>query len=302
MPATTRIALLLLLLGSSHGALAQAPPAETLYQVEILIFALRNGDRFEEDFFHGRDDERNGPPPRVLQLPVIELESVFSDSRFGDNTGLFQDAPAPTANDRSDPGPDAAAADPATNDPTAPAAPVDGLEVIEPWTDTGFATGSLPGTAPPPLPTGFRLADPETLELTASANRLTRAPYTLLGHVGWVQAGLDENGAVAIDLRQLGITNPPGTIELAVGRFFHVTVDLDYRDGSGSFWSASPQPGLAPLEYAQSYRFVAESGPLRRNQVKLLDHPLLGVLVMVKAAPEAEPVLNGESTTGGPAG
>jgi hypothetical protein len=295
MPPVPRFAVLLplLCLSASGGALAQTPAEDPLYQVEIIVFAYRNADRYEEDFFHGRDSARRGPPPALLRLPAIELESVFG-GRASDEAAVTVEVapPEPTAAQPT------AAADPIADSPSA----ADGLRLIEAFPDARGAGPGIRPAAQPPLPPGFRIAAADSLELTASASRLARAPYTLLGHVGWIQSGLDESRAVPIDLRQLGITNPPGTIELSVGRYLHVAVDLEYRDGSDSFWMPAPEAGLAPLVYAQSYRFVDESGPMRRNQVKLLDHPLLGVLVMIKAAPEPEEPASGDGTTVGPAG
>jgi hypothetical protein len=146
-----------------------------------------------------------------------------------------------------------------------------------------------PGSTPPVaarLPDSFRILEPEELDLAEEAAQLRRlAPYRVLGHTGWAQTGVEENRAVPVDLKHLGITNPGGTIKFWIGAIRHAAVTLEYVDGSGSFWSAPADPGLAPLAYAESYHLEQESNDVLRD-LWYVDHPMFGVLILVRVAPE----------------
>ena len=254
---------------------AQAPVPDPLYHVEIIVFAHLNADRGEEDFRHGRENLLPAPAPRLYEFPALELETLPA---FGALPGVDPDAPSIAT-------------------PTAPR--TDSLELIELADDRARLAGRLAGSAPP-LPGGFRILRADELTLTAAAQSLARdADYRVLGHAGWVQAGVDTDRSVALDLKYLGITNPAGTVEFYLRRFRHVIVDLSYLDGSASFWSAPADPGLAPLAYAESYRLQEERNDLG-DDLTYLDHPIFGMLIIIQRAPEpASP--NGGDNAGGPA-
>jgi hypothetical protein len=173
----------------------------------------------------------------------------------------------------------------------------DRLELIE--TGARQAAEATPGNEI--LPAAFRPLATSELELGNAAARMNRRPYTLLGHAGWEQTGVDADRAVRLDLRRLGITNPTGTVELYLRRFLHVAVDFDFYDGSGTFWTAANGFGVAPFQYAQSFKLVDERNAIRSGELHSIDHPLFGVLVRITPAPEPEAVA-GSETTGGPAG
>jgi hypothetical protein len=140
------------------------------------------------------------------------------------------------------------------------------------------------------------------LELGDAAARMNRRPYSLLGHAGWVQAGVDTDRSVALDLRWLGITNPTGTIEVYARRFLHAVVDFNFYEGSGSFWTAPAGFAIAPLQYAESYAVKQEVNAIRSGDgTYYIDHPLFGVLIQIRRAPEPEEE-SGTPTAGGPAG
>jgi hypothetical protein len=275
---------------------AQAPePTAPLYQVEIIVFAHNDGNPGDEDFHHGSDELPAGPALRRLRLPSPELDSLFDVGLpAGGAAALGEDAGALPA---------AAAAEAAATAPgeqPAAAPPADGLEVLQAFADSG-ANGALVA-AREPLPAGFRTLTAEELELgdvRRSLAGIGSRPYRVLAHTGWIQRGLDEANAVPLDLKQLGITNPVGKIELHVGRYFYVALDFDYIRGSGTFWTAPVGTALAPFEYAERISIHTERFGIRRDRLDYIDHPLLGVLVQIRLAPEPEPT---ESRPSGPPG
>jgi hypothetical protein len=179
-------------------------------------------------------------------------------------------------------------------EPPAVAPAGDRLELVT--TSNGQLPAVLSPGAAVPLPDGFRILRAEELTLTADAARLRRLnAYRVLGHVGWAQTGVDENRAVRVDLKHLGITNPGGTIGFYLGRFRHAIVDLEYLDGGASLWSAGDGFGLEPFEFSESYRLHAVENDIR--SVRYVDHPLFGLLIMITPAPQ--PVDTGLVQTGG---
>jgi len=272
MPKRSAIAAVLAL--SAPAALGQAGPgpSDPLYQVEIIIFEILTGDRFEEDFFHGQDDPRHEPLPPRFSLPGIELESVAGfDPRGGSRA---QDEP-----------PGAVPGDVSGDS----ALPTDGLELIE--LQRELAPGRSAGAgADEALPAGFRILGRDELKLSGDARALRNSrDFRVLAHVGWEQVGVAGNLAPRLDVSRLGITNPAGTIQPYVDRFRHVAVDLEFFDGAGTFWAGPPGPRLAPLEYARRYRLLqTEQNPIRGDEVHHIDHPLFGVIVRMEPAPEPE--------------
>jgi len=124
----------------------------------------------------------------------------------------------------------------------------------------------------------------------------------VLGHAGWIQTGIDPERSLPLDLSRLGITNPAGTIELYLTRYLHVALDLTYVAGNGTFWTAPPAgAGLAPFTYAERFRFEfdPESRAIRSGELHYLDHPMFGVLIQIRPAPEPEAT---QAQPGGPAG
>jgi hypothetical protein len=276
-------------------------PTDPLYRIEVVLFAFDEGNRGEEDFLHGIENPNFEPPPRLLRLPAIELESVFNlgPSVAASDLGILveidpqterpaEQAPEPI--DATSPFDepveaidqplDAASARTASDDQ-----PLDDrLELFE----TQEHTASPQSAADHSVPAGFRPLRRDELELTAVAARMDRRPYTLLGYAGWEQAGVDTDRSVELDLKRVGIDNPAGTIELYLRRFLHVRVDLEFFDGSGTFWTLPPAFGLTPLRYAQSFKVVHERNAIRSGELHHIDHPLFGVLLQITPAPEPE--------------
>jgi hypothetical protein len=268
--------LLLSSIVATTAALAQTD--DPVYHVEIVVFEHVDSSRAEEDFRHGNDDSQTGPMPQRLTLPRLELETLsgFVPRSERVDRPLPPDAPPAT---------DPAAAVPA--DPSAEAAvPVpDALTLFDLPAANSQAFAGIAAR----LPEQFRILTADELELgDVRADLYRRREYRVLGHAGWVQTGVDENAASAIDMRLLGITNPSGTITVYLRRFLHVAIDLDFTDGRGSYWTAFPGTGLELLQHAQTYHHAFEHNAIRSGQLVYIDHPLFGVFVRITPAPVPE--------------
>jgi len=290
------IACTLALIGLASGVAAQLPDdsvvADPVYYVEIIVFANNDANRGEEDFHHGMENPVFGPAPHLLELPRIDLETLFG-FEFTNAVPEFEppsETGEPTADD--------ADADPFAI-PGAPGSAIGGDDFVPGDSLVLFPVERAPA-ATGDLPDQFRILSGSELELTSAYDTLRRLrAYRVLGHVGWAQTGVDSDRAVAIDLARLGITNPVGSIKLYLRRFLHVAVDLEYVDGRGSFWTAPAEFGLAPLSYAQSYRLTIERNAIRSSELHYIDHPLFGILVRITPAPA--PAALPEGGDGGPA-
>lgn len=120
--------------------------------------------------------------------------------------------------------------------------------------------------APAVLPAGF-LAPANPLELRNVAARLNTGGYRLLWHQAWVQPA---TGRSAVDLDLLatlgkGHATPglTGTIHLAARRFLHLGVELEWQSA-----------GTLQARMRQQRR-------MRLNEEHYLDHPRIGVIVVV---------------------
>ena len=134
----------------------------------------------------------------------------------------------------------------------------------------------------------FRVLRADELELRGALQRLGRdGEYTPLAHGGWVQPAYPPDQAVPIDISLLGTVNPVGTVKLHLSRFLHVTVDLVYR--------APPVPDylqaamvdserLSELELPPRYALRTQRR-VRSGEVHYLDHPAIGILVVVRPQP-----------------
>ena len=138
-----------------------------------------------------------------------------------------------------------------------------------------------------PRPT-FRVLRADELELRGARQRLARdGEYTPLAHGGWILPAYPPDQAVPIDISLLGTVNPVGTVKLHLSRFLHVTVDLVYR--------APPVPEylqaatvdserLSELELPPRYALRTQRR-VRSGEVNYLDHPAIGILVVVRPQP-----------------
>ena len=263
-------------------AAAQLPlPAEAnpdpLYRVEIVVFANLVANPGEEDFDHGGDNLLSRtPPPPLLQVPALTLESVFTPFSSGNPPNETPEAGLPTGADNG-------------LAQLEPEMPTDRLSLLQPFADQPQIQTTSQIGPETRLPDGFRILSASELELGDAVDAMRRSrPYRVLGHVGWQQTGVDTDRSVRLDLKRLGISNPRGTIELYRRRFLHVVVDFEYFDGEGTFWQVPPGFGLAPLQYARRYQLADEANAIRSGEYWYIDHPMFGVLVRITPAPEPE--------------
>jgi len=266
---------------------AQQDAADPLYHVEIVVFEQIDSSRAEEDFYHGLDSPLDSPAPTRLRLPDIEIETLFGYEPRGARVPV--PPPAAVPDEPGNPLPAGLGADAAP-------VPTDALELFE-LTDTR-RTDLIRFAGP--LPDQFRVLTAEELELgDVRADLYRRREYRVLGHAGWAQTGVDDADATPVDLRLLGITNPSGTIKVYVRRFLHAAIDLEFTDGSGTYWRSFAGSGAELLEHARRYRNVFEHNAIRSGELVYIDHPLFGLFIRITPAPEPEET--GPATEGGPA-
>jgi hypothetical protein len=126
--------------------------------------------------------------------------------------------------------------------------------------------------------------------------------YRLLARGGWIQEGLDETAARPIDLANLGIVNPMGTLRLHVSRFLHLGVDLEFRAqpfaAGGAAADTLALAELAPL--GTKYRMVAQRRA-RSGELHYVDHPMFGLLFLVSPAPEENAPIDDDTSVLAPA-
>ena len=138
-----------------------------------------------------------------------------------------------------------------------------------------------------PGPT-FRVLRADELELRGARQRLARdGEYTPLAHGGWILPAYPPDQAVPIDISLLGAVNPVGTVKLHLSRFLHVTVDLVYRAPPvPEFLQAATADNerLSELELPPRYALRTQRR-VRSGEVHYLDHPAIGILVVVRPQP-----------------
>ena len=138
-----------------------------------------------------------------------------------------------------------------------------------------------------PRPT-FRVLRRDELELRGALQRLERdGEYTALAHGGWVQPAYPPDQATPVDISLLGTVNPVGTVKLHLSRFLHVTVDLVYRAPPvPEFLQAATVDSerLSELELPPRYALRIQRR-VRSGEVHYLDHPAIGILVVVRPQP-----------------
>lgn len=120
--------------------------------------------------------------------------------------------------------------------------------------------------------------------------KLTRE-YRPLLHVAWQQSGEGPGSERPVHLQQLregaaapaadsGLLEPrdaiiDGTVQLRVGRFLHVAVDIAY------FPRPAGIPDASPVAVSSEYMRMRERRKVLLNDLNYFDHPLFGVLVQV---------------------
>jgi hypothetical protein len=262
-------------LAQQAGDTPASDEPETLprYEVEIILFAYRDADPGEELF--SLEAPRSSAPPSAL-LPIEQ-------QAYGDTRLQLEALPGVPPIDPAEP----AAGTPSPGLPPPPSqaeTPEGALQPIE----------RLPGTrrdgASQAQPFHFRLLRPDEMQLDEEYARISRVDaYQPLAHAGWVQDGLAEDEAHAIDVAYLGVANPSGTIRLYVSRFLHLNVDLTYRAPRSALPEdalANPA-GLSELHLPQQY-VLHQQRRARSGELHYIDHPMFGLLFMIRPAPEEQ--------------
>ena len=179
-------------------------------------------------------------------------------------------------------------------DPIPESPPLPGLDAGDsnPLGDDAIRPGAIDADGPEPASSTprprFRVLHSDELEMRGALLRLQRdADYTPLAHGGWIQPAYPPELAIPVDISLLGTVNPVGTVQLHLSRFLHVTVDLVYRAPPvpPPLQSAPITDGVLselnlPLRYA-----LRTQRRVRSAEVNYLDHPAIGLLVIVRPQP-----------------
>jgi Peptidoglycan-binding protein, CsiV len=283
--------------GAQEPSVLDEPPEAPLprYRVEIILFANTSVDATEEGFSY------EAPPP-VLADPGQRRFPVGFDPR------VYADDPALNAAGLA--GPDGGA-DSATNPDSRPDG---GASGIDPAADARVDPNPSPGTEPDddpfelidpfgeftgpnaasaqPAPFEFRRLRPDELQLNDAYARIDRlGAYRPLAHLGWVQDGLDESHAQAVDLASFGITNPRGTLTLTLERFLHLAVDIEYEAPQDAVATTAGDfdgsEGLSELALRPRFEMDVQRRA-RSGEVHYIDHPYFGLIFLITPAPEEE--------------
>ncbi len=213
------------------------------------------------------------------QKLIASLQTVDDPSKVPILYGAFPEDPEPSGTDAIDSG------------PLEGGAPVPGAEVTDATVPGPLAeVEAEPASAAPP--SAFRILRADELELHPAALRLQRdADYTPLAHGGWIQPAFPPELAIPINLSLLGTVNPAGTVQLHLSRFLHVTVDLVYRSPPippHLQVAMNADSGLTELTLPRRYALRTQRR-VRSGDVHYLDHPAIGLLVLVTPAPVETP-------------
>ncbi len=293
---------------------ADEPEPRTRYRVELIVFEHRDVDPREERLPTAERAPQTGSPVPLRRSPLgVEVGTgEFGEPVFSDRPSEGQDAsqtPGPDdARDASAPGaapssgrdPADRARAPGEPESSGPARDEDPDRRLEPFGPTGFGARAPDRWFEP-------LAD-DALALGDARRRLERLDaYRVLAHTGWEQDAFGEQQARPVDLTELGITNPSGTLTLVISRFAHIIADLRYRTAAFEAFEA-PEPAFDPddagaLETRSRTRARSDAAGLseirtvpsyvldtrrraRTGELHYIDHPLLGILFSVTEAPE----------------
>jgi hypothetical protein len=141
--------------------------------------------------------------------------------------------------------------------------------------------------APVETPFWFRVLRADELGLANTLARLENLrAYRILASGGWVQEGLSESASQPMDLSNLGVVNPLGTLRLHVSRFLHLGVDLEFREQPLATEGVVSLPStFEDVPTMTKYRMVAQRRA-RSGELHYIDHPLFGLLFLISPAPE----------------
>ena len=251
-----------------EGALDAALPVEAppRYQVEVIVFAHTDSGANQEDFAHGATN----PEGPLALLPRFDPDMPILASQPG---RLNQIDPGRIRLEQIDPGQrNSRHVDP---------------EIVAVGENSGADNEGTDEEGEAAVFT-FQPLQPEAFQLRNTAEALERlGAYEVLGHVAWVQNGLERDSATPMDLQTLGVSSPTGTVQLYLGRFLHIAVDLQYSP-PGAATLRTDAFGLQTFSVMPTYHLQTERNAIRSGELHYIDHPMFGLLVLVTPAEDME--------------
>ncbi len=186
---------------------------------------------------------------------------------------------------------------------------LEGLPEDDPVID-GYGMGIKPKKAKYPEINGvIDITHNASNALTEHVTKLDRSSrYSVLLHQSWQQTGLNDNDAVNFivdtnetenkDLEVFSTNHKPkkigtklksslqGSIKLVLGRYLHIHTDLHYKRVNKLYRPNSPALHNKKFEEFN----IKSQRKMRSNELHYIDHPLLGILVIVIPIKSPEPV------------
>ena len=118
--------------------------------------------------------------------------------------------------------------------------------------------------------------------------------YNVLLHKSWQQAGLKNTDAISIQVDTSGAkktgsqsqkleSSLQGTLKLILGRYLHIHTDLLYKRFNSDMQKVSATDGKIFSEFK-----IKSQRRMRSKELHYIDHPLLGMLVLVTPIKETE--------------
>ena len=149
-----------------------------------------------------------------------------------------------------------------------------------------------------------KLRDDKIMELTHHANdalskhvtRLNKSDrYNVLLHKSWQQTGLDDTDAISIQVDTSGTkktdrenqvlkSSVQGSLKLVLGRYLHIHTDLLYKRLNNT--DKQTAPALNSNIFSEFK--IQSQRRMRSNELHYIDHPLVGILVLVKPIEQPE--------------
>ena len=114
-------------------------------------------------------------------------------------------------------------------------------------------------------------------EHVAKLERSSR--YNVLLHQSWQQTGLSNEDAINIQINTIkeNKSNVQGTLKLILGRYLHIHTDLLYKRLKNNYRPVSPVLNSKAFDEFE----IKSQRRMRSKELHYIDHPLLGVLVIV---------------------
>lgn len=274
------------------------------YQIEMIVFAHHDDNAAQEE--HWPDDVNLVYPDNLKTLFELtrlpqRVDNNFTTTLEVDTPDLLSILEAPEENTLAQQGGDLAAKD---TDPTTASVETPIAEKPLAVTDNPLVNAEEP---PPPL--AFQKLDAGNEELVAAMGHLRRIDrYRPLFHATWQQPLQDRQRSPSI-LVNGGETygehfELEGTVKISVERYLHIDTDLWLHNFAPNFGQQAtvqvpPLPNqlekttedmLNPLlarflndnaHVVSRTVVLRESRRMRSGEIHYLDHPMMGVIVLV---------------------